>query len=135
MAREDGVDDLGDDGVFVADDAGEERGWIFAAGARESLAIRFSRSSSLTLRARRAGVNSLVRRAPRVAGREVAMSKYRCLTEEKGSGPRRIDGMEVGLECEVVEEGLHFAGGVGVVGAVGDGMPFFEASDGFVGAA
>ncbi len=25
VAREDGVDELGDDGVFVADDAGEER--------------------------------------------------------------------------------------------------------------
>ncbi len=44
-------------------------------------------------------------------------------------------GWKFGLECEVVEEGLHFAGGVGVAGALGDGKPFFEASDGFVGAA
>ncbi len=55
--REDGVDDLGDDGVFVADDAGEERSSLSLES--RSLAMRFSRSSSLTLRARRAGVNSL----------------------------------------------------------------------------
>jgi hypothetical protein len=35
VLAEHGVDELRDDGVFVADDAGEERGWIFlAAGAR-----------------------------------------------------------------------------------------------------
>jgi hypothetical protein len=35
MPGEDGVDELRNDGVFVADDAGEERGWIsVAAGAR-----------------------------------------------------------------------------------------------------
>jgi hypothetical protein len=33
MAREDGVDKLRDDGVFVADDAGEEGGWIFLAAS------------------------------------------------------------------------------------------------------
>ncbi len=33
VAREDGVDELGDDGVFVADDAGEERG-LCLRGAR-----------------------------------------------------------------------------------------------------
>ncbi len=35
VAREDGVDDLGDDGVFVADDAWKERGGgiFFSAGA------------------------------------------------------------------------------------------------------
>ncbi len=33
VSREDGVDDLGDDGVFVADDAGEERGFRFCGGA------------------------------------------------------------------------------------------------------
>src|SRR6266481_9019194 len=51
-----------------------------------SLAMRFSRSSSLTLRARRAGVNSLARRAPRVVGSEVAMSKYRCSAGARGFG-------------------------------------------------
>ena len=57
--------------------------------------------------------------------------------EEKGS-----EGVEVGMgwkffvsKSEVVEEGLHFAGGVGVVGAVGGGEAFFEAGDGFFGAA
>ena len=34
VAREDGVDDLGDDRVFVADDAGEERGLVLR-GRRE----------------------------------------------------------------------------------------------------
>jgi hypothetical protein len=38
----------------------------------------------LTLRARRAGMYSLVRRAPRVVGSEVAMSKYRCLEGKEG---------------------------------------------------
>ena len=33
VPREDGVDDLRDDGVFVADDAGEERRRLVAAGA------------------------------------------------------------------------------------------------------
>jgi hypothetical protein len=31
-------------------------------------------------------VNSLARREPRVVGSEVAMSKYRCLAQTKGSG-------------------------------------------------
>ena len=65
---EDGVDDLGDDGVLVADDAGEE-GFL----RRAACAMRFSRSSSFTLRASRAGVNSLARRAPNVVGRGVAI--------------------------------------------------------------
>ena len=34
-----------------------------------------------------------------------------------------------------VEEGLHFAGGVGVVGALGGGEAFFQAGNGFFGAA
>ena len=33
MAREDGVDELRDDGVFVADDAGEERGRFLCSDA------------------------------------------------------------------------------------------------------
>jgi hypothetical protein len=36
---------------------------------------------------------------------------------------------------EVVEEGLHFARGVGIVCAVGGGDAFVEAGDGFFGAA
>jgi hypothetical protein len=31
VTREDGVDDLGNDRIFVADDSGEERGWIAVA--------------------------------------------------------------------------------------------------------
>ena len=50
---------------------GKSGAFVFADS--RSLAMRFSRSSSLTLRARRAGVNSLARRALSVAGREVAM--------------------------------------------------------------
>jgi hypothetical protein len=36
---------------------------------------------------------------------------------------------------EVVEEGLHFAGGVSVVGALGGGKARFEACNGFISAA
>ncbi len=44
--------------------------------------------------------------------------------------------MEVfSLGSEVVQEGLHFACGVGIVGAVGGSDAFVEASDGFLGAA
>jgi hypothetical protein len=45
--------------------------------------------------------------------------RYRC--EESG--------------LKFVEEGLHFAGGVGVVRALGSGESFFQASDSFFGAA
>jgi hypothetical protein len=45
--------------------------------------------------------------------------RYRC--EESG--------------LKFVEEGLHFAGGVGVVGALGGGEAFFQAGDGFLSAA
>src|ERR1700733_3006396 len=76
---------------------GNNGAWVFAES--RSLAMRFSRSSSLTLRARRAGVNSLARRAPRVVGSEVAMSKYRCLAGMKGSegqtGNADLRGMDV----------------------------------------
>ena len=43
--------------------------------------------------------------------------------------------MKLAVRDEVVEEGLHFAGGVGVVGAVGGGEAFLQAGDGFFGAA
>ena len=36
---------------------------------------------------------------------------------------------------EIVEESLHFTGGVGVVGALGGGEAFFQAGDGLFGAA
>jgi len=38
-------------------------------------------------------------------------------------------------ECEVVEQGLHFAGGVDVFCALGGGEALFQAGDSFVGAA
>src|SRR6202042_2638863 len=73
--------------------------WSFDRVELRSLAMRFSRSSSLTLRARRDGVNSLARRAPRVCGRGVAMSKYRCLVGMKGSDApasgRDLRGMKI----------------------------------------
>src|SRR5271156_5173152 len=48
----------------------------------------------------------------------------------------RIDGMDFSLsEREVVEKGLHLARGGGVAGALGCGGAFFQACDGFVGAA
>jgi hypothetical protein len=44
--------------------------------------------------------------------------------------------MEVfSLESEIVEEGLHFAGCVGIVGSVGCSDAVVEAGDGFFGAA
>ena len=51
----------------------------------------------------------------------------------------RWEGMEedltAGLGYEVVEESLHFIGGVSVACALGDGKSFFEPGDGFFGAA
>jgi hypothetical protein len=38
-------------------------------------------------------------------------------------------------ECEVIEKSLHLARGMGVAGALGGGEAFFQACDGFVGAA
>ena len=62
MPRKDGVDDLGNDRVFIADDAGERSDRL-----RASVHIRFSRISSLTLReARRCSENGLSRNSPRV---------------------------------------------------------------------
>jgi hypothetical protein len=52
-----------------------------------------------------------------------------------GEGIHSAGGVVAGSDGEVVEEGLHFAGGVGVVGAVGGGDAFVEAGDGFCGAA
>ena len=53
----------------------------------------------------------------------------------KVSGLQKSERCRFSLEAEVVEEGLHFAGCVGVVGAVGGGDAFVEAGDGFFGAA
>src|ERR1700730_8948633 len=118
-------------------------------------AMRFSRSSSLTERARRAGVNSEVRSAPRVVGSEVAMSKYRCLTRKVGFGvrgrweePYHATDNSVALggqrtvylsyklsPLEVFAHGFHLGQGVLVAGAVGGGDAFVEAGQGFFGAA
>ena len=72
VARKEGVDDLRDDGVVVADDAGEERGAV-ASGPPGAMArrrvMRLSRSSSLTERPTRSGVYSERRSWPSVLGR------------------------------------------------------------------
>ncbi len=43
--------------------------------------------------------------------------------------------LTAGLGYEVVEESLHFIGGVSVAYALGDGKSFLESGDGFFGAA
>src|SRR5579875_872991 len=98
---------------------GKSGSFVFAV--MRSRAMRFSRSSSLTLRASRAGVNSLLRSAPSVRGSAFAMSKYRCSTNACGCAS---DG-------EIVEECLHFVGGVGVAGALRDFDSGPQARDGF----
>ena len=61
--------------------------------------------------------------AMRVDGEEVSADSFGAV------------GVAAGSDGEVVAEGLHFAGCVGVVGAVGDGDAFVQAADGFFGAA
>ena len=59
-------------------------------------------------------------------------------TEESGSGVQlRVASCQLRVKArlgEVVEHGLHLAGGVGVVGAVGGQEAGLEAGAGFVGA-
>jgi hypothetical protein len=56
--------------------------------------------------------------------------------ETEGFGGRSgLMRLKFRLKCEVVEEGLHFTGRVGVFGSVRGIKAIFQTGDGFVGAA